>query len=555
MLQSLSIKNVALIKQLNIEFGQGLNILLGETGAGKSIIFDALNFVMGAKADKTLIRFGEDEMRVDAVFTNLSLHTKSLLAEFGFEEDDIGISRSLNIEGRSLIRINGIPASQSLLKEIGKILLDSYSQHESVELLKSKNHLLMLDKYGDAKIALAKEEVKKEYEKYNEILKQINRLGGDEYERERRKSLLEYQVKEISDAKLKVGEDDELSEKLKFFSNSEKIFQAISSCEELLNEGSTSCIRALQQSSNFLSNLCSFSEIEDCKQRLDSARFEIEDIYQTLEDIKEATEFDEVEFERVDKRYDTIKSITKKYGGSIEKTLNFYQEASAELNELLDSDEILMKLEKDVNISKKELEDKCEKLSLLRKEIASDIEGKIIKELQDLGMKSSRFEVKFEKLSNPTSNGFDNVEFVFSANKGQEVKSLAKTASGGELSRFMLAIKNIFAENMGAQTLVFDEIDAGISGETGVIVGNKLNNITRTSQVLCITHLPQVACYGDELFFISKKEENNTTVTSVKRLEGEEIIYNLARMVVGDEVSETALKQAKEMRKRAKLIV
>lgn len=552
MLQSLSIKNVALIKNIVIDFNKGLNILLGETGAGKSIIFDALNFVLGAKADKTLIRSGEESMRVDAVFTNLSESCMQALAEYGIEEDEVLLSRTFSFDGKSSIRINGNPSTQMILKEIGKSLVDSYSQHESVELLKSKSHLTMLDKFGKSQIDILKQEVKEKYNEYNSIIKEIDHLGGDEFEREREISLLTYQIKEIEDANLKTGEEEEIHDRLRFLNNAEKIFQAISLCEEYLDGSSTSCINSLQQVSNQLTSLTNFDKLSDCKNRIDSVRYEIEDINQTLLDIKAETDFDENEFERLDRRYDLIKSLEKKYGGSIENVLNYLNDIKYRLDELNDSEQNILKLNKEKEKVYNELLIKSEELSNMRKSIAKDIEIKILTELKELGMKSSKFEVKFTKLNDFTSNGIDGVEFVFSANKGQEVKALSKIASGGELSRFMLALKNIFAEIGSAQTLIFDEIDSGISGETGKIVGEKLKNLTSFAQVICITHLPQVACFGDHFYYVSKYENENETMTSIKLLKDDEIPYNIAKMIVGDNVSDIALSQAKEMLSKVK---
>lgn len=548
MLQTLSIKNVALISSLSIDFGRHFNVLLGETGAGKSIIFDALNFVLGAKIDKTLLRSGESTMRVDAVFTNLKESTLELLKEFGIEEDEIVLTRTYSQDGKSSIRINGLPSTQSVLKNVGDILVNSYSQHESVDMLKTKNHLIMLDKYGNEKIKPLKEKLQSEYHTFKDIENKIKSLGGNDFERERTKSLLLYQIKEIEDANLKVGEDEEVKERLKFLSNAEKINQAITICEELLSDNNDSCINSLQQSSSLLSSISGFGNIDECKNRLDSARYEIEDIYQTLVDIKSSAEFDENEYEELDKRNDLIKSLIKKYGGSIEKTLEYLENSKKQFEELENSVALIEKLEKDKNDIETKLNNTAEMLSNVRKTYAQEITKKITCELRELGMKSSSFDVKFNRLESITLEGLDDVEFVFSANKGQELKSLAKTASGGELSRFMLAVKNIFAEIGSAQTLVFDEIDAGISGETGNIVGQKLNNITRYAQVLCITHLPQVASYGDDFFYVSKTEDKTSTLTQIKHLEGDEIIYNLARMIGGDNVSDIALSHAKEMR-------
>lgn len=547
MLETISIQNVALIKNLSIEFGKGLNILLGETGAGKSIIFDALNFVLGGKADKSLIRSGENQMRVDAVFTNLSDYALSKLSEFGIEEDEVALTRILNIDGKSSARINGLPTTAGVLKEVGKCLLDSYSQHESVELLNPKMHLPMLDSFGGARIKNLKDKVKSTFLDYEEVKHKIAELGGDEFERERTKSLLEYQVNEIEDAHLTIGEDEEVAQRLKFLNSSEKIFEAICQSEELLNGSAGSCLQTLANASMNLSAISNFEDINQCKERLDSAKYEIEDVYETLLDIKASTEFDEKEFDKLDKRNDQIRSITKKYGGSIEKVLEFLAQSKQKLNDLEDSEFLLGKYQKELEVKYKNLLIASEELTSMRKIVAGEIQEKIIGELRQLGMKSSQFNVAFEKLNSPTSSGMDKVEFEFSANKGQEVKSLSKTASGGELSRFMLAVKNIFAEINSAQTLVFDEIDAGISGETGNIIGKKLNNLTNFAQVLCITHLPQVACYGDDFFFVTKKEDSLTTQTNVKKLESEEIPLSIAKMIVGQSVSELALNQAKEL--------
>lgn len=551
MLQSLSIKNVALISSLSIDFGKGFNVLLGETGAGKSIIFDALNFVLGAKIDKTLLRTGESEMRVDAVFTDLNLNATAALKEFGYEDEDIALSRTYNAEGKSIIRVNGLPTSVSVLKEIGDILVNSYSQHESVDMLKTKNHLIMLDRMGGEKIKALKNDIKQLYSQLGEINKKIKALGGDDYERERKKSLLSYQIQEIEDANLQIGEDEKIGERLKLLNSAEKICQSINECEELLTENVSSCANSLQQASIALSGLLSFDKINECKERLDSARYEIEDICQTLVDIRDETDYDEEEFNELDRRHDLIKSLIKKYGGSIEKTLDYLEESKAELDALNDSVNLIEKLEKEKKEITQKLNGEANKLTVVRKEIAEEIRQKITNELRELGMKSSSFEVKFSLLDEVQSNGQDDVEFVFSANKGQELKSLSKTASGGELSRFMLAVKNIFAETGSAQTLIFDEIDAGISGETGNIVGQKLKNITKYAQVLCITHLPQVASYGDDFFYVSKMEDRETTTTSVEHLKDDDVIINLAKMVGGNNISDIALSHAKEMRDKA----
>lgn len=547
MLQTLSIKNVALIKKLSIDFSSGFNVLLGETGAGKSIIIDALNFVLGAKADKTLIRYGESEMRVDALFTDISHQNKYALAELGYEDDEICLTRTLNQEGKSTVRINGMVAPVSVLKEVGAILVDSYSQHESVELLKVKHHIGMLDKFGGEEVSSQKEKLNAVFTEFNDIVKKIKSLGGDETERERTLSLLQYQIDEIEKAELQENEDVEVAEKLKFLNSAEKIYQAVLSCCDLLDSGAFSCIRALSESSSLLAPLTMFESIDQCRERLDSVRYELEDIVAALDDIKSSTDFDEKEFDRLDRRNDLIKSLTKKYGGSVEKVLEFLAESKSRVNELGDSAFLLEKLEKQKSQKQKELNVELDNLTSIRKKVALSIENKILSQLKELGMKSSQFSVKFDKNA-PSANGQDLVEFEFSANKGQEIKSLAKTASGGELSRFMLGVKNIFSEIDGSETLVFDEIDSGISGETGNIVGEKINNISKKAQIICITHLPQVACYADSMLYVKKIEKDSSTETQVDMVDGADMITYLAQMTVGDNVSDSAIQQAKEMR-------
>ena len=548
MLQSLSIKNVALIKEIEIDFGKGFNVLVGETGAGKSIIFDSLNFVLGSKADKTLIRYGENLMKVDAIFSFIGQNIKDFLVENDLLEDDgeVMLSRTLFDDMKNVCKINGKSVSLGMLKTVGQMLVDSYSQHESISLLKAKNHLALLDKFGGDEILSIKEKVSESFSKVQAIKKQITDLGGDKFERERTKELLSYQIEELEKAQLQAGEEEELKNKLDMYSSAERINEALSGCEESLEDSSSSVIDQIQQCEAMLSSLSSFENINNCRERLTSARYEIEDISQTLKEIKNELSFDEREFERLDRRYDLIRSLIKKYGGSCEKTLEYLAQIKEKVNALEDADFLIEKYEKQLEKEEGELFSLAEQLSIKRKKVALDIENRIVAELRELGMKSTVFKSAFT-LAPITANGKDEVEFTFSANKGQDVKSLSKTASGGELSRFMLAIKNIFSQIDKTGTLIFDEIDSGISGETGVIVGQKIKNLTKSSQIICITHLPQVASFGDDFFYVSKKEDERSTYTEVKHLQGDEVVSEIARMIGGDKISQVALKHAQEM--------
>ena len=548
MLQSLSIKNVALIKEIEIDFGKGFNVLVGETGAGKSIIFDSLNFVLGSKADKTLIRNGENLMKVDAIFSFIGQNIKDFLVENDLLEDDgeVMLSRTLFDDMKNVCKINGKSVSLGMLKTVGQMLVDSYSQHESISLLKAKNHLALLDKFGGDEILSIKEKVSESFSKVQAIKKQITDLGGDKFERERTKELLSYQIEELEKAQLQAGEEEELKNKLDMYSSAERINEALSGCEESLEDSSSSVIDQIQQCEAMLSSLSSFENINNCRERLTSARYEIEDISQTLKEIRNELSFDEREFERLDRRYDLIRSLVKKYGGSCEKALEYLAQIKEKVNALEDADFLIEKYEKQLEKEEGELSSLAEQLSIKRKKVALDIENRIVAELRELGMKSTVFKSAFT-LAPITANGKDEVEFTFSANKGQDVKSLSKTASGGELSRFMLAIKNIFSQIDKTGTLIFDEIDSGISGETGVIVKQKNKNLTKSSQIICITHLPQVASFGDDFFYVSKKEDERSTYTEVKHLQGDEVVSEIARMIGGDKISQVALKHAQEM--------
>ena len=548
MLQSLSIKNVALIKEIEIDFGKGFNVLVGETGAGKSIIFDSLNFVLGSKADKTLIRYGENLMKVDAIFSFIGQNVKDFLVENDLLEDDgeVMLSRTLFDDMKNVCKINGKSVSLGMLKTVGHMLVDRYSKHDSISLLKAKNHLALLDKFGGDEILSIKEKVSESFSKVQAIKKQITDLGGDKFERERTKELLSYQIEELEKAQLQAGEEEELKNKLDMYSSAERINEALSGCEESLEDSSSSVIDQIQQCEAMLSSLSSFENINNCRERLTSARYEIEDISQTLKEIKNELSFDEREFERLDRRYDLIRSLIKKYGGSCEKAIEYLAQIKEKVNALEDADFLIEKYEKQLEKEEGELSSLAEQLSIKRKKVALDIENRIVAELRELGMKSTVFKSAFT-LAPITANGKDEVEFTFSANKGQDVKSLSKTASGGELSRFMLAIKNIFSQIDKTGTLIFDEIDSGISGETGVIVGQKIKNLTKSSQIICITHLPQVASFGDDFFYVSKKEDERSTYTEVKHLQGDEVVSEIARMIGGDKISQVALKHAQEM--------
>lgn len=554
MLEKLNIKNVALIKSLEINFQSGFNVILGETGAGKSIIIDSLNFALGSKADKTLIRAGEETMAVSALFVDVSNNVKSILRGFGLDEsDEVLLSRTYSQTGKGEARINGEIVAISMLKQIGEALVDSYGQNESIALLKQKNHLEILDLYKPKDEIQVKEEIQGLIQKLNELNLKIKKLGGDEASRERQIDLLSFQTNEIENANLQENEDEILEEKLKKLSNSEKIMEAISSAFELLGN-ENGAIATLKQSLNNLRSVERYDDkIEILSQKLDEFIINIDELGEEIYSLSNDYDFNENELNQMIERRDVLDSLKRKYGGSLENVLKYLSKASEELEMLKNSKDILNSLEND---KKKLLEIAAEKfneLGKIRRVHALEIEQKLTTALAEIGILKAQFKVNFfpivrsiEEVETFSLNCMEDVEFLFSANLGEELKPLAKTISGGEMNRFMLAFKNIIADINGPSTLIFDEIDSGISGKVATQVAEKIAKLSKTYQVLCISHLPQVASMGDCFFFVSKANDGERTQTSIKMLSNEEIAFQIALLTYGS-VDDKKLELTREM--------
>ncbi len=551
MLSSLSISNLALIKKSEINFKKGFNVILGQSGAGKSILIDALSFVLGAKQDRTLIRTKENMMRVEAVFENLSLETKKILKEQDIDfEDELIISRTLNTDGKSTIRVNGVLVVLKTLKEITSNLMDFCGQHDNVGLVNENNHLSILDKFIGKDAFSILEKINIECDKLSEINGKIKSLGGDDAERNRLKEILEFQIREIESANLVVGEEEELKERFKFISSSENICEKVGSAVNKLDDGVEAVTTQLFEAKNLLSSFADFQDIADCQERLNSCYYEIKDVAEILDNIVKNTDFDENELERIDKRLDEIKGLKRKYGNSVEEVLKFLDETKEKLSNLENSEFLLTKLTNEKNAILKTLEEMCRQLSSLRQEKAKILEEKVKNELCDLQMKGTNFKVNFEK-GEIGRKGFDVVKFVFSANVGQDMKDLSKTASGGELSRLLLAFKSIMLDKENVATVVFDEIDSGISGQTAGKVAQKLEKISDFVQVICITHTPVVASKGDEFILVSKMTENGETISQSEIIDGDDVVLEIARLIDGGEVvSDTAIEHSKQLLKR-----
>lgn len=548
MLTSILLNNVALIKKQTVNLKEGFNCILGQSGAGKSIIIDALSFLLGAKSDKSLIRSGENQLRVDGVFSNLSNEVLEFLTEQEIDvEDELIITRTLSVDGKSSVKINGYPATAKMLKELSEKLADFCGQHDSVGLLNVNNHLSLLDKFAGGELDGLKEEVSRYDSKLREIDKKIAVLGGNELERERTKEILNFQIQEIENANLQLCEDVELKERLEFIQSSENIFDRIGSSLDKLDGQRDNVLALLYETKTNLSNLSAFKDIEECRERIENSYYELKDVVDTLEGIKQNTEYDPNELETLDSRLELIKKLTRKYGGSIEAVLDNLEKYKQELDELEGSAFLLEKLQKEKEECSANLNNLCEELSLKRKNYAKLLSAQLEMQLEELEMKGARFEIEFDRIS-ASKNGYDSVKFRFSANKGQDLKELHKTASGGELSRLLLAFKNVMLDKEKVQTVVFDEVDSGISGHTAGKLAEKLANISKYTQIICITHTPVVAAKADEFLLVEKKVVDENTISTVTTLDDSQAIVEIARLIDGGiDVSNTAIEHAKNL--------
>lgn len=556
MLRTLTINNIALISFAEIDFAKGLNILTGETGAGKSIIIDSLNFVLGERADKTLIRNGECEALVEAEFDEINLPTQKILQEYEIDfEDGLILSRKMTEDGKNVCRINGMKVTVSALKNIASSLVDIYGQHENSVLLNSDNHIDILDNFIGENIQLAKQEYLTAYKNFRQIkakLSEYNKMTDVDI----RVEILQKQLQEINDANIVIGEEEELQKRCDMYDNAEEIVRASNNAYTLLNgDMENNACDNIYTAIKELGNIEEFdSNIKGYISRLDEARIEIADIASSIESISNGVSVDEYDAQRDISRLHTIHNIEGKYGDSEEKVLAYRDKIALEVDELSNYSFMLEKLTNDYNIALDILEQKGIDLSDVRKNYAKQFEKLVITELKELGMPNTGFEVDIvtyndiETIANKAgSNGIDIVEFLISPNLGEPLKPLKKVISGGEMSRFMLAIKKITAQIDGVNVMVFDEIDTGISGKIAQVVANKLYDISNSKQVLAVTHLPQLASMADAHYLIEKTTDNLRTNTNVKLLNSNQSAFEIAKMIDGISASESAVLHASKL--------
>ncbi len=562
MLKNIQIKNVALIEEASIEFEKGLNVLSGETGSGKSVILDSLNFVLGAKADKSMIRNGSDFCMVKAEFdVKNNPFIKSELDALDIDcDDDLIVSRKFSLSGAGSIRINGEPVTLTGLKNVTGHLVDIHGQSEHFYLLKEANQLALIDAYGGEKIAKAKEELSKEISALKNVLSELNKLGGDDGQRALRLDILKYQVNEIKESDVKENEYEDLIALKAKLSNQEKISEALNETKQALS-GEGAATDGVSYARNAISRISNLDKsYADILTRLENAYAEIEDISETVSGFMDDFDFSEADLDRTEERISLIKNLFKKYGGSYNELIAFESNAEKEIEKLENFDN----LAEELLVKKTELSWKVYslyiKLSSLRKSFAKDFSEKVACEIRELNMKNAVFDVKFNELPEfnkekndikISENGLDEISFMFSANLGEPLKSLSKIISGGEMSRFMLAIKSRTAKYSEISTLVFDEIDAGISGETAKVVGEKFVKLSEDVQLIAVSHLPQIVALGDNNLLIKKIETDGKTVSVVEKINGEKLVAEIVRLIGGTSESPSAIAHAKELIKNA----
>lgn len=553
MLERLAIKNIALIESADIEFGANLNILSGETGSGKSVILDSLNFVLGSKADKNMIRYGAAEASVRGEFSVApgSAAAKAL-EKLDIESDgELIITRKYNTEGKGSIKLNGNTVTAGMLKTVSQHLVDVYGQSEHFALLSESNQLSVIDGLCGNEILPIKEKLYSYISNKRECAEKLRRLGGDEAERARRLDLLSYQIKEIDDAALSATEEDELIAKRRIIDNTERIASAVGGALAALN-GDGGSSDGISVARRLMAGVSEFGDdYSSVADRLEAAAAEIQDIADTLSDMEDGLDFDEQEARRVEDRLDLIRSLKKKYGATVEAVLEFREKAGAEYDLLSDCDEIAGKLTAEIAELNGKIYAECKKLTAIRREHAEKFCKAVVGELKSLNISGARFSVEFSGYDENTAdlssaNGSDKVQFMFSANAGEPLKPMNKVISGGELSRFMLAMKTCLKDVNGISTYVFDEIDAGISGMTARSVAEKFVAISKNTQVIAVSHLPQICAAGDKNFLISKAEHGGVTTTSVRELVGDEKIGEIIRLTGGGD-TEAARRHAAEL--------
>lgn len=559
MILELYMKNCALIEELRLDIDKNLNILTGETGSGKSIIIGALGLCLGGKYDRSFLRKGTEKGLVEAVFDVNNQKLKEKLLENGIdieEDNQIIISKEIFDDGKSISRINGRNAKVSFLKEISNYLIDIHGQHQNQVLFDKDTHIDFLDLFGEELLYESKSDYEKTYIEYNEVKKALNVLteNKDDMQIQREIDLIKFQINEIESANLNENEYEDLLKQRDVYRNGEKIFTNLNNAYLNLYDGSINSVDLISKSLGDLGAIAQYDEkLNDYNDTIERIMYELQDISRDIRSYKENIDFSPYELEQIEQRVDEINTLRRKYGDTIEEILAYKDKINERLDEILNRDEKVEELK----LKLKKVEDilviKAEKLTQKRKKVARNLQEKLLYELKSLNMKNVVFEVSFGK-STFNAKGQDDIEFMISFNLGEDIKPIYKVASGGEMSRFMLAFKTILADIDEIDTLVFDEIDTGISGIAAQIVGEKLSLIAKKKQIICITHLPQIAANADTHYCIEKKTSNERTFTVISRLDDNQRKDEIARLIAGSNITEKTMEHASEIIELAKKV-
>ena len=549
MLLEISIKNFAIIESISLNFEQGMTVLTGETGAGKSIIIDAMNMMLGARATTEVIRHGAPKAEIEGLFSIESNRAlEEIFDEQGLElSDEIIIRREILQNGRSISRVNGQMVNLSVLRTIGQQLVDIHGQHDQEELMRPHRHIQMLDEFGDASFFELKEAYQMSFDNYRRMRKQVLDIKKNQQEHKARIEMLEFQMAEIEAANLKAGEDIFLNQERDKLLNHKHIADTLTNAYSMLDNEEFSSLANVRSAMNDMESLEEFDpEYREISSSLSESYYVLEDITKRLESIIDDLDFDGNRLMQVESRLDLIHTITRKYGGSVDDVLEYFAKITDEYNLLTGNNLSSEDMEIELKKLEKNLVDLAGQVAQARHKIAKDLEAEIKQELQDLYMEKAQFQVRFSK-GKFSREGNESVEFYISTNPGEDFKPLVKVASGGELSRLMLAIKSAFSRKEGKTSIVFDEVDTGVSGRVAQAIAQKIHKIGQHGQVLAISHLPQVIAIADYQFFIEKISNEHSTVSTVRLLTVEERIEEVAKMLAGENVTEAALTQAREL--------
>lgn len=555
MLESLRIKDFAIIKELSLDFKEGMTVLTGETGAGKSIIIDAVGLLAGGRGSTEFVRYGAKKCVLEGQFrykptANLTRLFKQY--EIDQDSDTLLIQREIFASGRTVCRVNGSIVTIAILKEMGSHLIDIHGQNEHQELMVTENHIHLLDYYGPSILSETKDAYQNVYREYRQLLKERKEWEFNEQELAQRLDILKYQVEEIKSAQLKPSEEEDLLEEEKKLANHQSIVEALSTSYNALQGEEVSGLDLVGRAMESMEDIEEMDEkFKNISEHLSSTFFQLQeigsDIYKELDHL----EYDEERLNEIEERLNLIQQLKRKYGQSVEAILSHYQKAELELKQLENREEQVDDLSKRIEKLEKEAGVLAKKLTTLRKKTASRLEGAILEQLKELYMEKVLFSVMFKETSALTEYGQDRIEFYVATNPGEPLKALARVASGGELSRLMLAMKTIFSQSQGITSIIFDEVDTGVSGRVAQAIADKIHSVAVHSQVLCITHLPQVAAMADQHLYIMKQVKDERTRTSVEQLGGKDRTEEVARMLSGAELTQLTIDTAEELLKLA----